>query len=107
MPDEKIYSLPGPAGLRAHFFPCQRITLTELAQVLGMSRGRLYKRIEIGKLGLQIRRDEVDRPTVLLEDVITYLHGPTEQSALLEKDQKIASATITVPKKRGRPRKDP
>ena len=68
------FDLPGPALLRKTFHPRQRLSITELSQVVGLSRDRIYKRIRAGKFNLPIQRNECGIPFVLLEDVIQYLY---------------------------------
>lgn len=94
-----IHDLPGPAALRAYFFPRQRITITELSRILGLSRDRIYKRIHAGRLNLRILRDEADRPIILLEDVISYLFPDLPQNP------SFSEPSTPVKKRPGRPRK--
>lgn len=67
------FSASGPALIRKFFFPRQRLKLSDLPQVLGLSRDRIYLRIKNGQFDLKIRKDEVGRPFILLEDLIAYL----------------------------------
>ena len=66
------FELSGPALLRKAFYPRQRLTITELSAIIGLSRDRLYKRIVAGKLNLNVQKNECGLPFVLLEDVIQY-----------------------------------
>ena len=68
------FELSGPALLRKTFYPRQRLTITELSAIVGLSRDRLYKRIVAGKLNLIVQKNECGLPFVLLEDVIQYLY---------------------------------
>ena len=77
------FELAGPALLRKTFYPRQRLTITELSQVIGLSRDRIYKRIRAGKFDLRVRRNECGTPFVLLDDLIAYLypdHVPSSPS---------------------------
>ena len=94
-----IHDLPGPAALRAYFFPRQRITITELSRILGLSRDRIYKRIHAGRLNLRILRDEANRPVILLEDVISYLFPD------LPPNPAFSEPSVPVRRRPGRPRK--
>jgi hypothetical protein len=95
------FDLPGPALLRKTFHPRQRLTITELSQVIGLSRDRIYKRIRAGKFDLCVRRNECGTPFVLLEDVIQYLYPSASLSPACHPDP------VPAPVKRrpGRPRK--
>lgn len=68
------FELSGPALLRKTFHPRQRLTVTELSQVIGLSRDRIYKRIRAGKFNLPIQRNECGTPFVTLDDLINYLY---------------------------------
>ena len=81
------FDLPGPALLRKTFHPRQRLTITELSQVIGLSRDRIYKRIRAGKLDLRVQRNECGTPFVLLEDVIQYLYPSSSLSPSCHPDQ--------------------
>lgn len=74
------FELSGPALLRKAFFPRQCLTITDLSKILGVSRDRIYKRIQAGRLNLRVYRDEANRPLVLLEDLISYLYSSAESS---------------------------
>jgi len=69
------FELSGPALLRKTFFPRHRLTITDLAKVLGLSRDRIYKRLHAGKLDLKISYDEAGRPFVGLDDLVEYVNG--------------------------------
>ena len=70
------FEFSGPALLRKAFFPRQWLTITDISKILGVSRDRVYKRIQAGRLNLRVYRDEANRPLVLLEDLISYLYPP-------------------------------
>ena len=96
------FELSGPALLRKTFHPRQRLSITELSQVVGLSRDRIYKRIRAGKFNLPIQRNECGIPFAALEDVIKYLfpdHVPSSPS--------VPPDPVPAPVKRrpGRPRK--
>ena len=100
------FDLPGPALLRKTFHPRQRLTITELSQVIGLSRDRIYKRIRAGKFDLCVKRNECGTPFAALEDVIKYLfpdHVPSSPSVspALSPDQ----PEIKPRRGPGRPRK--
>ena len=61
------FELSGPALLRKAFYPRQRLTITELSAIVGLSRDRLYKRVVAGKLNLNVQKNECGLPFVLLE----------------------------------------
>ena len=96
------FSLAGPALIRKFFFPRQRLRLSDLPPVLGLSRDRLNRRIKAGNFGLEIKKDEAGRPFVRVEDLVRYLF-PEERDEIREE--------IPDPKEklsmrgRGRPRK--
>ena len=64
------FELSGPALLRKAFYPRQRLTITELSAIVGLSRDRLYKRIVAGKLNLNVQRNECGSPTIAESSVI-------------------------------------
>lgn len=75
--------ISGPGLLRKAFYPRQRLTITELSQVIGLSRDRIYKRIRAGKFNLRVQKNECGIPFASLEDVIKYLypdHVPSSPS---------------------------
>ena len=72
--------LSGAALLRKSFFPRQRLSITELSHVLGMSRDRVYKRINAGLLGVKITKDECGKQFARLDDVISYLYPASDAS---------------------------
>lgn len=77
------FELSGPALLRKTFHPRQRLTVTELSKVIGLSRDRIYKRIRAGKFDLRVQRNECGTPFVALDDLIKYLfpdHVPSSPS---------------------------
>ena len=77
------FELSGPALLRKTFHPRQRLTITELSKVIGLSRDRIYKRIRAGKFDLRVQRNECGTPFVALDDLINYLfpdHVPSSPS---------------------------
>ena len=97
------FELSGPALLRKAFYPRQRLTITELSAIIGLSRDRLYKRIVAGKLNLKVQKNECGLPFVLLEDVIQYLypnHVPSLSPALSPDP-----GPAPVKRRPGRPRK--
>lgn len=95
------FELSGPALLRKSFYPRQRLTITELSAVLGMSRDRLYKRVRAGQLNLRIQKNECGMPFVSLEDVIAYLYP----SASLSPSMSPEPAEKPVRRGPGRPHK--
>ena len=68
------FELSGPALLRKTFHPRQRLTITELSKVIGLSRDRIYKRIRAGKFDLRIQRNECGTPFVTVDDLINYIY---------------------------------
>jgi len=74
------FELSGPALLRKTFFPRHRLTITDLAKVLGLSRDRIYKRMYADKLDLKISYDEAGRPFVVLDDLVEYLYPSSPPS---------------------------
>lgn len=68
------FELSGPALLRKTFHPRQRLTITELSQVIGLSRDRIYKRIRTGKFNLRVQKNECGTPFVTVDDLINYLY---------------------------------
>lgn len=91
-----IAGLSGPQALRDFFNPRQVLKLKEAAQVLNYSYSHFFRRIQAGTLSLKIRKNEIGERYVLLDDLISYLFSPAEES----------TSSLT-PKKRGpgRPRK--
>lgn len=91
------FSASGPALIRKFFFPRQRLRISDLPQILGLSRDRLHRRIKSGQLDLRIQKDEAGRPFVRVEDLISYLF-PEEES--------VTPMSPETPKRPvGRPRK--
>jgi len=93
------FELSSPALLRKHFFPRQRLKITEVAAIIGISRVRLHHRIREGHCDLRIQRDEVGLPFVTVEDLVRYLYPEDPHSTELEPECKIRRAGP------GRPRK--
>ncbi len=89
--DPAIFSLAGPAAVRSHFFPRQRISLKEAGKIIGLGYHQLWKLSKTGRLTLPIRICDAGRSYVLLDDLIEYIFSPSKTE-----DQK---------KKMGRPRK--
>ncbi|EIJ76884.1 MAG: Hypothetical protein C75L2_00040016, partial [Leptospirillum sp. Group II 'C75'] len=91
-----IDGLSGPQALREYFKPRQVLRLKEAALVLNYSYSHFFRRVQAGKLSLRIRKNEAGERYVLLDDLISYLFSPAEES----------TSSLT-PKKRGpgRPRK--
>ena len=90
--------LSGPDFLRAHFGLRQRLRLNETAECLGMSYSHLFRRVQAGTLGLQIRKNEVGERFVLLDDLIAYIFPPSETDPT-------HSSPSPAKKRPGRPRK--
>lgn len=96
VPSSDSFDLAAPNLLRKHFFPRQRLRITEVAPIVGLSRDRLYKRIKANRLNLKIQYDEAGLPFVTVEDLISYLY-PAHPSQ--------PSPSSDPIRKRGRPRK--
>lgn len=98
--DPAIFSLTGPAALRAHFFPRQRVSIKEAGKIIGVGYHQLWKLSKTGRLKLRIRTCDAGRSYVLLDDLIEYIFSPSKTDA-------ISSTTKTEDqkKKSGRPRK--
>lgn len=73
-PSDSSLELSGPASLRSAYFPLQRLKLSEVSKILGLSYSRLCARRREGSLDLKISADEVGQPFVLLDDLIAYLY---------------------------------
>ena len=69
-----FFNLSGSSAIRQFFFPKQRLRITDVAPVVGISRGRIYKRMKAGQLDLRIQYDETGLPFVTLDDLIEYLY---------------------------------
>jgi predicted DNA-binding transcriptional regulator AlpA len=89
--------LSGPQALREFFDPRQVLRLKEAAQVLNLSYSHFFRRIQAGTLDLRIRKNEIGERYVLLDDLITYIFPPTEES--------LSSPTLARKRGPGRPRK--
>lgn len=89
------YALSGPAFLRRRY--PHRLSLVDLSRELQISRTHLYKRLKNGSLKLPINKNEMGRPYLLTDDLISYLY-PNFKTAL---------SPDPAPEKRGpgRPRK--
>lgn len=77
LPSNSALELSGPAALRSAYFPRQRLKLTEVSKILGLSYSRLCARRRAGALDLKISSDELSQPFVRLDDLIDYLY-PSE-----------------------------
>jgi len=69
-----FFNLSGPSAIRKHFFPRQRLHVTDIAPFIGLCRARIYKRVKEGKLNLCIQYDEVGLPFITLDDLVEYLY---------------------------------
>jgi hypothetical protein len=93
-----IFSLEGPAAVRAQFFPRQRITIIEAGKILGIGYHQIWRLNKAGRLRLRIRTCDADRSYILLDDLIQYLFSSAENT--------VSSHTKKTEKKKlGRPRK--
>ncbi len=72
--------LSGPDALRAFYAPRQVLRLKEAALVLNYSYPHFYRRIQAGTLSLRIRKNEAGERYVLLDDLISYIFPPSEES---------------------------
>lgn len=88
--------LSGPDALRAYFAPRQVLRLKEAALCLNYSYSHFFRRIQSGTLDLKIRKNEVGERFVLLDDLISYIYPPSEESP---------SSPLPAKRKVGRPRK--
>ena len=97
------FLLSGPAFIRKRF--PHRITVIDLATEMGISRSHIYKRLNNGTLKIPVYRNELGRPFVMTDDVISYLYPNF-------KPLDVSPAAPVAPeesqkRKRGRPRKPP
>lgn len=101
LPSAISLELSGPASLRSAYFPRQRLKLSEVSKILGLSYSRLCARRRAGALDLKISSDELSQPFVKLDDLIDYLY-PQQVS------ESPTTSTLPDAKKRGpgRPRKE-
>ena len=99
------FELTGPALLRKTFHPRQRLTITEVSEILGLSRNQVYRRIRAGTLGLRIQRNECGIPFVRIDDLIRYLFPDLVSSDSSSSDVEETSFSRSVPRRPGRPRK--
>lgn len=73
--------LTGPELLFKQFLPKHRLTIPEIAPVLGKKKDAIWKRIREGKCDLPIRQDEHGTLYVTLPDLARYLY-PDDMSFL-------------------------
>lgn len=95
---EDLYELSGRARVRAFFHPLQKVGLIAAGPVIGLSYPQLHRRIQQGKLNLQIRKDEYGQMFVTVDDLAVYLY-PDECS------QPSETPKTTTKRQPGRPRK--
>lgn len=101
------FLLSGPAFIRKRF--PHRITVIDLATEMGISRSHIYKRLNNGTLKIPVYRNELGRPFVMTDDVISYLYPnfkPLDVSPSVSPAE-AAQEEQEEKRKRGRPRKTP
>lgn len=96
-----LLELSGRARIRAMIHPRQRIGLIEAGKILGKSYPQIHRRIQQGKLGLRIQKDEYGQMFVTIDDLAAYLY-PDDQSS---QPPLPPSPSVSV-KRPGRPRKE-
>ncbi len=98
---DNLYELSGRARIRAMFHPRQRIGLIEAGKLIGLSYPQLHRRLQQGKLALQIQRDEFAHMFVTIDDLAAYLYPDHADDHACP-----VSSPPPLPKiKSGRPRK--
>ena len=96
-----LLELSGRPRIRAMFWPRQRAGLIEAGKLIGTSYAQLHRKIQQGKLGLRIQKDEYDQMFVTIDDLAAYLY-PDDQSS----QPPLPSSHPSVKKRPGRPRKE-
>lgn len=100
----ELFNLSGSSAIRQFFFPKQRLRITDVAPVVGISRGRIYKRMKAGQLDLRIQYDESGLPFVTLDDLVEYLY-PSSPSLAPTTPPAHKTNNFKRPGGPGRPRK--
>lgn len=83
------------------FWPRQRAGLIEAGKLIGTSYAQLHRKIQQGKLGLRIQKDEYDQMFVTIDDLAAYLY-PDDQSS---QPPLPPSPSVSTKRGPGRPRK--